>query len=107
MSLVPVGSISVTAMAFGPVLRVLLSVTGKSGDVVVPVIATSPEVLIAIMPPLSAPLPPMKVRYTREFAPEADGSIFATKKSVAPPPGPTGLLGDSGNVDAEVVVPPT
>jgi hypothetical protein len=41
----------------------------------------------------------------REFAPEAAGSIFAMKKSVAPPPGPVVAGVDSGNVEDEVVVP--
>jgi hypothetical protein len=40
----------------------LPSVTGKSADVVVPVIATRPEVSTAIMPPFSFPLPPRKAR---------------------------------------------
>jgi hypothetical protein len=75
-------------------------------EVVVPVIATSPELSTAIMPPVSLPLPPRKVRYRRELGPDAVGSIFATKKSVAPPPGPNVLVTDSGNVEAEVVVPP-
>jgi hypothetical protein len=57
------------------------------------------------MPPFSFPLPPRKARYMREFAPEALGSILAMKKSVAPPPGPVVVGADSGNVEAEVVVP--
>jgi hypothetical protein len=99
-----VAASSATAVSFAPLVWTLPSVTGKTADVVVPVIATRPELSTAIMPPFSFPLPPRKARYMRESAPEAAGSIFAMKKSVAPP-GPVVAEADSGNVEDEVVVP--
>ena len=63
--------------------------SGKSVEVVDPVIYTYPAESSAMAVGRSTPLPPMKLRYNRESAPEAAGLIFATKMSW--PPGAVGF----------------